>query len=225
MASEGSSGNGVAGEPPRPDTSDMVAVHGALRDAFAAGGARVRSVAPDDVERRELIADYYENVLWFLHVHHEGEEELIFPKLRQRVSDAGPLIDLLQAQHSDVVELLTDSVTELAAWRGGDAGAQARLAEDLQALSGALEPHLEDEETEALPICAQALTIEEWGALPGHALSGYQGDKVWLIIGLIQEQQTPEERQVMLEHMPPPVVQMWNETGRQAFSDLAATVG
>ena len=226
MAQNAAPGPGdAAGGPPPPDTSDMLAVHGALRDAFSAGSSRVRSAVPDDADRRELVADYYENILWFLHAHHDGEEELIFPKLRQRMAEAGPLMDLMEAQHRDVVRLVSDSEASLAAWRAGEGGAQNQLAVQLDALSVTLEPHLADEETNVLPLCAQALTIEEWGALPGHALSQYRGDKVWLIIGLIQDQQSPEERQVMLEHMPPPVVQMWHEMGHRAFDDLKAKVG
>ena len=225
MVESGAPGGGAADGPPPPDTSDMLAVHGALRDALAAGRARVRGVAPNDGERRELICSYYEDILWFLHVHHEGEEELVFPKVRERAPAAAAVLDTMQEQHRDVVQLLAASESSLAAWRTGDTAAQEPLADDLQALSEALEPHLVDEETQLLPFCAQTMTIEEWGALPGHALSQYPGDKVWLVIGLIMERRTPEEQQEMLEHMPPPVVQMWHDVGHRSFDEMAAQVG
>lgn len=229
MAENGAPGGGAAGRAtggaPPLDTSDMLAVHGALRDTLAAGSRRVLGVAPDDDERRELICGYYEDILWFLHVHHDGEEELVFPKVRERAPTAAAVLEAMQAQHREVAELLGASVGALAAWRDGDGTAQERLADDLQALSEALEPHLVDEETELLPYCAQTLTLEEWGALPGHALSQYQGDKMWLVIGLIMERRTPDERQVMLEHMPPPVVQMWHDVGQRSFDEMAAEVG
>jgi len=88
------------------------------------------------------------------------------------MAEAGPLMDLMEAQHRDVVRLVSDSEASLAAWRAGEGGAQNQLAVQLDALSVTLEPHLADEETNVLPLCAQALTIEEWGALPGHALDG-----------------------------------------------------
>jgi len=229
MAETGAHGGGAAGSEaggtPPLDTSDMLAVHGALRDTLAAGSTRVLGVAPDDDERRELICSYYEDILWFLHVHHDGEEELVFPKVRERAPSAAAVLDAMLAQHREVVELLSASEGALAAWRSGDGAAQERLADDLRALSEALEPHLRDEETELLPFCAQTLTAEEWGALPGHALSQYQGDKVWLVIGLIMERRTPDERQVMLAHMPPPVVQMWHDVGQRSFDEMAAEVG
>ncbi len=207
------------------DVSDMYAVHQALRDTLGAGRVRVSGVAPGDTERLALIADYYDNILWFLDVHHEGEEALVFPLLRERCADAGPLMDEMLGQHQQVVQLLSDAESSLAAWRSGDAGAQARLAEQLQALHDTLVPHLDTEEEQVLPLCAGNLSPVEWGALPGHALSQYRGDKVWLILGLILERRTPEGREAMLTHMPPPVAEMWRGMGQKAFDELCAEVG
>jgi hemerythrin-like domain-containing protein len=207
------------------DVSDMLAVHQALRDTLAAGDDRVSGVDPGDSDRVALIADYYDNVLWFLQVHHEGEEALIFPTLRDRCPDSASLIDTLVDQHHDVVALADAAKGSLEAWRTGDAGAQARLAGQLQDLHDALVPHLDTEESDILPLCADNMSAEEWGALPGHALSQYSGDKVWLILGLILERRTPEGRDAMLAAMPPPVAQMWTGMGSQAFEDLAAQVG
>ncbi len=210
---------------PRPDTADMVAVHNALRAALAAGPGRVRGVAAGDAERRALIADYYDNVLWFLGVHHNGEEELVFPRLRQRCPDAVALVDTMEAQHHEVVQLLEDADASRAAWASGDGAAQATLADQLQRLHDATVEHLDQEEEALLPLCAGSLTPEEWGELPGHALSQYRGDKVWLVLGLIFEQRTPEEQAHMLSEMPPPVSQMWRDVGSDSFRELAATVG
>ena len=44
----------------------------------------VGAIAPGDAERVALIANYYENVLSFLEAHHDGEEHLVFPLLRER---------------------------------------------------------------------------------------------------------------------------------------------
>jgi hemerythrin-like domain-containing protein len=209
----------------RPDTSDMVAVHNALRGALSAGPKRVRDVDPGDPARRALIADYYDNVLWFLDIHHNGEEELVFPLVRERCADATETVDTMLSQHHEVVQLLADANASRAAWAGGDDGAQGALADQLQALSDATVSHLDQEEHRLLPLCADYLTTEEWGALPGHALSQYRGDKVWLVLGLIMEQRTPAEREVMLSAMPPPVSQMWRDVGSDAFTELAARVG
>jgi hypothetical protein len=222
MAAQGSAGFG-GGE--RPDTGDMVAVHNALRAALGAGAARVRGVAPNDEARRALIADYYDNVLWFLDVHHNGEEELVFPRIRERSAASVALVDTMESQHHEVVQLLKDASASRTAWAAGDDTVQATLADQLDALHTATAAHLDQEESNLLPLCADYLTPEEWGELPGHALRQYQGDKVWLVLGLIMEQRTPDEQAVMLSAMPPPVAQMWRDMGADAFGALAARVG
>ena len=78
---------------PRPDTSDMYAVHGVFRDTLGAATALVGGVPAGDAERLALVANYYENVLSFLEAHHDGEEEIVFPLLRERCPDQARLVD------------------------------------------------------------------------------------------------------------------------------------
>ena len=55
-------------------------------------------------------------------------------------------------------------------------------------------------------------------------MANFHGDKIWLILGLIRERMTDEQRAAMLEHMPPPAVEMWTGFGEQAFQDYSAVV-
>ena len=41
-------------------------------------------IRPGDAEPAALIANYYENILSFFEAHHDGEEKLVFPLLRER---------------------------------------------------------------------------------------------------------------------------------------------
>jgi len=209
----------------RIDVSDMFAVHQALRDSLGAAPQLVRGVSPSDAGRVELIANFYDNVLGFLHVHHDGEEKLVFPLLRDRCPGELGLLDQMAAQHAAVVGLMQGSGSALSAWVGGEAGAQEASATALGALSEGLEQHLGEEEQQLLPLCAAYLTPEEWGVLPGHALGSFDRDKVWLILGLIRDHMTQEQRDEMLAHMPPPAVEMWTTMGEQAYKNLVAEVG
>jgi hypothetical protein len=76
-----------------------------------------------------------------------------------------------------------------------------------------------------LPLCEEHVSVEESGALPGHVLRNYSGDKVWLILGLIRERMSQAQRDAMLLKMPPPVVEMWTGFGENAFQELMAQVG
>jgi hemerythrin-like domain-containing protein len=214
---------------PRPDVTDMYAVHGVFRDTLGAAPRLVGELAPGDAARVEQVANYYDNILYFLEAHHDGEEAIVFPRLRERCPKETALLDTLEAQHEEAVKLLAVAREAVAAWPGADGGAEAAAAqsaaaESLEALRVQLVEHLDLEEANALPLCAENILAEEWGQLPGHAMAGYQGDKIWLIMGLIRQRMTQEQRDSMLAHMPPPARDMWTSFGENAFSELSAQV-
>ncbi len=100
---------------PKADTSDMVAVHQVFRSSFSSAPELFGSV-DGDAGRRELIADYYANVLAFLEVHHEGEDALVFPLLAERAREQEPLIERMRAQHDEAVALLEVARDTLTSW-------------------------------------------------------------------------------------------------------------
>jgi hypothetical protein len=210
--------------PPRPDTTDMFAVHGVFRDSLGAAPTLVGGIAPGDAERVALIANYYENILSFLHAHHNGEEVLVFPLLRERCDGAGALLDHMAEQHHEALGLLEQTQAALAAWPGGGAAAQKASQERLDELCSHLNEHLAEEEQKVLPLASEHLSMEEWGALPGHGMANFNGDKIWLILGLIRERMTDPQRAAMTAHLPPPALEMWTNFGEQAFNDYASVV-
>jgi hypothetical protein len=191
---------------------------------LAAAPALVGGARPDDTARVELIANYYDNILRFLQVHHDGEETLVFPKLRERCPDETGVIDRLESQHEEALRLLENAERSVAAWPGGGAAEQLEVADSLEALRVKLVAHLDEEEGTALELCAENLSPEEWGALPGHGMAHFTGDKIWLILGLLRQRMTNAQRAEMLEHMPPPAVEMWTGFGERAFKELSAQV-
>ena len=210
----------------RPDVTDMYAVHRVFRDTLGAAPQLVGGISAGDSARVEQVANYYDNILFFLEAHHDGEEAIVFPRLRERCPDEGAFLDSLESEHEEALGLLSTARSSLASWpgAGSDAAAQAAVAESLEALRVQLEAHLDREESDALPLCAANIKPEEWGQLPGHALAGYQGDKVWLILGLIRQRMTEQQRASMLEHMPPPARDMWTGFGENAFNELSSEV-
>ncbi len=212
------------GGAPRPDVSDMYAVHGVFRDTLGAAPELVGDIEPGDTERTALIANYYENILSFLEAHHDGEEKLVFPLLRERCAGEDALIERMTDEHHEALRLLEEAKNVLEAWPTGDAATQKAALDALVALHAQLVDHLDEEEGEVLPLAEQSLSAEEWGALPGHGLANFHGDKIWLILGLIRERMNDEQRAAMLEHMPPPAVEMWTGFGEQAFKDYSSVV-
>ena len=207
---------------PELDTSDMISVHRAFREAFAAAPELVGGASGDRVG---LVGNFYANVLEFLRVHHEGEELLLFPLLRERCPDQLATVDRIAEQHHDVEGAVARSQELLGRWisePGPEMG--RRLADALESLGKQLASHLDDEERELLPLCVGRVSAPEWGALPGHAMQSFAGDKVWLILGLIFEQMDERQRAGVLAHMPPPALQMWTSMGEQSAALLITEV-
>jgi hypothetical protein len=186
----------------------------------------VGDIAPGDAARVGQVANYYDNILYFLEAHHDSEEQIVFPRLRERCPGEAALLDSLESEHEEALKLLAAARGSLGAWpdAGGDAASQTAVVDTLGALQTQLVAHLDKEEAQALPLCGENLFADEWGQLPGHALAGYQGDKVWLILGLIRQRMTDAQRAEMLEHMPPPARDMWTGFGENAFNELSSEV-
>jgi len=209
--------------PSRPDTSDLPAVHDVFRSSLASAPEFVAGTEGDD-ERRALVANYYANLMAFLEVHHDGEEQIVFPRLLERAPEHQATVERAEAQHVDVVARMMAVNETVRTWEArGDAATPDVLA-SLQALDEALAPHLDEEEKQILPLAGDYLTAEEWGTLPGHAMGNFGGDKIWLIIGLIRENFTQDQRDMMLAKMPPPALEMWETMGEKSFDDLIARV-
>jgi hypothetical protein len=205
----------------RPNTQDMLGIHQVFRDAFALAPALVGSVCNDRSERVAPVASYYANVLAMLHAHHEGEDELIWPKLLERAPEQAELITRMQSQHGGLLEALNEAEARLATWTGDpDIDHGAALAASLATLGVLCAAHFDEEERKILPLAAECITIEEWGELPGHAMRTFTGDKIWLVLGLVQEQMPPQARAEMEANMPPPVREMWQGGGRAQFESF-----
>ena len=206
------------------DTNDMRAVHAALRTSLGAVEALVAG-AGSDPDKVAVVASFYENVLEFLHVHHAGEDELVYPVLEERCPQHADVLTRIHAQHSTLLEPMANAKAAVAAWQAAPTPEAANaVVHAISAVSDALQPHLAEEELEVLPIASAYLSPEEWGALPGHALRNFACDKPWLALGLVAESLTEDQRAEMLVNMPPPVREMWTNEWEPAFTGFMSEV-
>jgi hemerythrin-like domain-containing protein len=211
--------------PTRPDTSDMIAVHQVFRRALAAAPRIIGGASRHEPAHVANVDSYYANVLAFLHVHHEGEDALLWPKLLSRCPAAAPRVQAIADQHETVTTLVAQAETRLEAWAvepSADNGAQ--LIGALALLDNELTQHLDQEEEFVLPLAAEYLTVEEWAELPAHGMRNFSGDKVWVLLGLLFEAMPPGQPEVTLTHMPAEVAQWWRADGEPAFDALIADV-
>jgi hypothetical protein len=208
----------------RPDISHMRIVHDVLRTSYGAAPDLIRSTA-DDAERRQLVLGYVDNVLALLLVHHEAEEELLFPLLRERAPEGLGALDRSAAQHRDLVTLLAGALGAVEAWRAEGEPASETAAVALEALDAGVRPHLDEEEAAVVPLAAEHLSIDEWEGFTRYSVTHFTGDRVWLIWGLLREQMTPDQRDRMLEQMSDSARDYWESTAHRQFDELMAELG
>jgi hemerythrin-like domain-containing protein len=202
----------------------MLAAHHALTGALDAAPAWVAKAGVDS-ERVEVIGSFCENVIEFLHVHHTGEDELVYPVLEQRCAESRSELERVNEQHTLLHAPMEAARSAVAAWRAAPSTDHAQAVIDaLGAIAELLRPHLAEEETVILPIAAQWMSPEEWGSLPGHAMKSFGADKPWLMAGLVLEQLDQEHRDGMLAGMPPEMRTMWIEQMEPAFNAFIAEV-
>lgn len=192
----------------RPNVEEMAVVHRVFRREFGAAPGLVRGVAASDVRRAGVVADHLDLVLAGLHMHHTGEDEVLWPRLLERAAPSTGLVETMQAQH-ERVDALADQVTPLlAAWRArADSLAGEQLARVLEDFTDALLEHLEREEREVVPLIARHITPAEWDSLGEHGRDAMSPRQLPLLFGSLLEEATAEERRMLLA--PLPVLVRW----------------
>ncbi|MEU4094812.1 hemerythrin domain-containing protein [Streptomyces sp. NPDC026673] len=188
----------------RADIRDMLVVHEAFRRVYDRMPNLVLSVTPGDTNRAAVVADHIQLIEEFLHLHHKGEDVLLWPKITERAPRyLAPPLALMEEHHAEIDGLIVESSGSLARWRSS-AGASDRdeLAAVLRALGKKLTEHLAVEEAEILPVVDQYLTAAEWHELGNHAINGLPKKKLPIIFGMLASLAEPEVVTLMLSTAP-----------------------
>lgn len=148
------------------DTRMMAIVHEALKRDLRRARA-VLAADPPPVGRQQVALGRH--VSWmmdFLHAHHTGEDEGLWPVVRRRNPAAEGLLDSLEADHARIAPA-AGAVTAAARHYtdGVSDGARSALVASLDDLLAVLVPHLDREVSEAMPVVAASITDREWDAV------------------------------------------------------------
>ena len=213
----------TAPELPLADPTAMTRFHHIFREALDAVPQLVGGAPADDAARADFVGSYYANVLKLLHAHHEAEDLTIYPLMMERLPEHAEVISRVNAEHEALLGTLVAAEDAVAAWRAEPSSAsQDAAAAALASLNTKLVQHLDDEEAEVVPLIGLCINVAEWGEMSALAFQRFSGDKVWLILGLIQEQMLAEENATMEANMPPDVRDFWVGSGRAMFDDFVA---
>ncbi len=148
--------------------------------------------------------DRWRNFAFQLHFHHTSEDLLLWPVVRDKITDQADdeLLSAMEAEHARIEPLLAAVEEELAAGQGGPA--------QLTELAVAVTAHLTHEEQAALPMMDRLLTQQEWnGFVEGtRKLDGDLAQNPAILIPWMLEGAPDELRRRVLANLPPPVLAM-----------------
>jgi hemerythrin-like domain-containing protein len=198
----------------------MVVIHRVFRREFGLLPALIRGVAAGDVVRAKVVADHANWLLRFMHVHHSGEDELLWPVLLERVEVEADLIQRMEEQHLLVAALVPRAEEQLPGW-AADPSAQrgAELAATFEEMATVLDEHLGEEESEILPLVETHLSIEEWARLGQHASASLAPPDLMASLAAILEEADDGERAMFTAILPPPVLTMFVEQAEPAYRE------
>lgn len=188
------------------DVRDMKIVHETFRRAYEQTAELVRANPTPSAGRVTFLADHCDFGLTLLHNHHEGEDELLYPLLAERVPEQVEMIERIEAQHSDVTGAIEEATAACQAWRAAPSQQTGEeLAACLENLNAVLQPHLDDEEGTIVPLAAVTVTEQEWRSLGEHARSLIPRDRMAVAFGMLLEPLDEDDRRYMKSELPFPV--------------------
>lgn len=194
-------------EPERPlvDIRDMIVVHTGMLREFRLAPAAVTRTRPGDRKRATAVAGHLRFIGDLLHHHHQGEDDLLWPKLRDRAQPkALEAVDEAEAQHHEI-DVTPRRVEQLRAAWADDPGTvnRDRLADELTRFHAVLRDHLDLEERALLPIAAMVLTDQEWHAIGEAGIAAIPKSALPLTFGMFAYEGDPAVLTDMLRSAPP----------------------
>ena len=204
--------------PDGPWVHEMVLVHRVFRRELGLAPTLVAAVAPHDRRAAARIGAHLRFVLDGLHVHHCGEDELLWPLLAERAAAEGGLVDGMQSQHAALAAHIDRVQSVLLRWQTtAQPTAGAELVAALRPLHELLVAHLDEEEQRILPAVAAWITADEWGRLARHGFAHMPKRALFRQLGAILEDADDVERRDFLATVPPPVRLLWTAFGRRVY--------
>ena len=213
--------------PPRTmgaDTYEMQLIHRVIRRELGLAPRLIRGAAGNPARSRRVGAHLSE-MLFFLHTHHTGEDKLLWPVLRPRVTLEQDLIDRMESQHEQVAATTGTIEQHLPGWTASaDPGTGETIIAGIEAMTAVLAEHLAEEEQRILPLVSELFTQAEWDKLGEHGFGAVPPRRRFVVLGHILEEATPAERARFITKVPPPARLAYKIFGRRQFEKEAARI-
>jgi hemerythrin-like domain-containing protein len=184
----------------------MGVVHNALRRDLRRLDTTLSAASAITPRRRQALSMHVEWMMDFLHHHHHGEDEGLWPLVRGRTLEGDALLDRMETDHADIAPAMEQVLTAARRFRSDPADeARIEVLGSLRRLCDVLLPHLRREEEEAMPLVEATVTDAQWNTwdhkhnVKGKTLPQLGREGRWLMDSL-----DPPRYQVLVHLVPPP---------------------
>ncbi|MFJ4848552.1 hemerythrin domain-containing protein [Streptomyces sp. NPDC088733] len=189
---------------PMADVRDMYVLHTLFGREIGLLPRLVRAVAPGDTERSEVVGAHIELLSGLLHLHHEGEDLILWPLLDQRGGEeAKAIVPAMEEQHHAIETANAELARLLPQWRSTARGGSG-LADVLDRLLVVLLEHMAMEEERILPLAEKHVTAAEWNKMGEHGLAEAPKKALPVIFGMAMYEGNPEVIKAILSEAPLP---------------------
>ncbi|WFF00270.1 hemerythrin domain-containing protein [Micromonospora sp. WMMD964] len=187
---------------PMADVRDMYMAHALMRRELGLLPRVVRGVTPGDAARAEIVGAHTELVTMILHLHHQGEDALLWPLLNARGgAEATAIVPIMEKQHHAIEEANETVAALLPGWRATGRGGDD-LADACERLYTAVAEHMTLEEREILPLAEKHVTHAEWKQMGEHGMKDAPKKSVPLALGMMMYEADPEVIKGILAEAP-----------------------
>ena len=215
-------GETAAPLPPGPilctGSAGMRRIHRFFLWAYDEAPGLVRSTETGDTARAAYVGEVLGNFDRALHIHHEGEDLLMYPQLAGRAPGCALHVAQMLDQHRQVAQRLEPIEPLRHRWMetAGEAAGN-ELAEHYEDLSALLKVHLRREVTEVMPAVDRVLSEKEMSAVGQHGIG--QFDRKFLVgyLGMVLATNPPEDRVELFQAIPAPVRLAYRLVGRRMY--------
>lgn len=205
------------------DARDMFAVHTMFRREFGLMPGLIRAVTASDTRRSILVADHVALVSGILSAHHSSEDELIWPRLRERCpEECAPLVDVMEAQHDAIHTHLLRATEAAKAWRdSASAGTRNTLANAVDSLIPITREHLSLEEERVVPLIEKYITRAEYIVLAQEGAADVAPDMLPTALGMVLYEAAPAVADMIIAKMPADVLPVIKDLAALAHAAYA----
>jgi hemerythrin-like domain-containing protein len=198
-------------------------IHHALRRDLERLEEVTRSGMPE--RQRAALCRHVTWMLDFLHHHHVGEDDGVWPRLLAKRPDLAPLVEQMNDEH-ETLAAASDRLREACdayAADGSDA-ARDRLHAETVAMQAASLPHLDHEEREMIPLAVEAFDADDWAYLSkNHFRKGLSFSDTGMSLMWDLDDLEPEYVTAVRSEVPAPVLWLMSALYGGRYDREAAT--